>query len=263
MKKWIIPIVILMTACASESVPEGEAVPAVTPEEKPIETVVEEVEVTPEAPVWPRLSNATCKDFLLDYGQKNTANRVVIHTPYGDIKVKLYDDTPIHRANFLYLIERGYFAPTQIVRIVKDFVVQGGNSEEPEDQEERFLIGDYTLPNEIQAHHIHTRGALAMSRNYEGNPEQRSSAYDFYIVDGRDISNVEFFQVNEENDNNYTDAQEAEYKKRGGAIHLDGKHTVFGEVTSGLSVIDKIADLETDASDWPIMELIVSMEVVE
>lgn len=213
---------------------------------------------------WPRLSHENAASFLKSYGAKAPdANLVDIKTDFGTVRVRLFEDTPIHRANFLYLIERNYFNPTQIVRVVKDFVVQGGNSEEVEDQEKRFLIGEYNLPNEIKREHLHFSGALAMSRKYEDNPEKRSAPYDFYIVDGKKCSKTELFQAQQDNGYTYTDAELQRYMQEGGAPHLDGEHTVIGEVIDGMEVIDQIAKVETDASEWPLREIEVRMEVVE
>ena len=197
-----------------------------------------------------------------EFGATHLETRVLMKTDYGEIEVELFDDTPFHRANFLYLIERDYFYPTQLVRVVKGFVIQGGNSEEVEDQEQRFLIGDYTLPAELKPHHLHLTGALAMSRSYENNPEKRSSAYDFYIVDGAKVGQTGLFQAQEKNGMNYATTQKERYFKQGGTPHLDREHTVFGRVTKGMNVVNEIADLPTDASEWPIKEVKIFMEVL-
>lgn len=211
--------------------------------------------------IYKRLNNDNCVAFLEEYGAEHGENLVRMETDFGDILVRLYEDTPIHRASFLYLIERNYFAPTQIVRVVPGFVIQGGNSEELEDQEQRFLIGKYTLPNEIKRQHIHKRGALAMSRSYENNPDKRSAPYDFYLVQGQKVSDAGLFQAEKKNGYSYSDEEKAIYKKAGGAPHLDGEHTVIGEIIQGWDVVDKIAKVPTDDGEWPVKEVTVNMSV--
>lgn len=211
-------------------------------------------------PKYPRLNNENCVDFLSEYGKENPETRVLIKTKFGDIEVELFAETPLHRANFLYLIERGYYTKTEIVRVVENFIVQGGNSEETGPAEQRFLIGQYTLPPEYTPDAVHLKGALAMSRRYENNPRKRSSAYDFYIVHGKKIGMSEIYDAQQKRD--YTDEQLDKYKTVGGAIHLDQEHTVFGRVVSGLSVVDEMAKVETDKSGWPKQYIEVNMEVL-
>ena len=218
------------------------------------------VEAEVSKPLFPRLNNENCVEFLLEYGAKHLENRVLIKTTYGEIELELYSETPIHRANFLYLIERNYYNPTEILRVVKNFVVQGGNSEEVEPAQKRFLIGEYSLPAEFHPSAIHLKGALAMSRNYANNPEKRSSAYDFYIVHGRKISAAEIYEAKKKR--SYTDAQLEEYKTIGGAIHLDEEHTVFGRMVRGWEVLETIANAEVDEGNWPRKYIEVRMEIL-
>jgi cyclophilin family peptidyl-prolyl cis-trans isomerase len=218
---------------------------------------------TPPVVVLPRLTDANCEDFLSDYFATNAARRVQISTAHGTIEVELFDDTPLHTANFLYLIERQYYTRTQIVRIVPDFVVQGGNSEEREEQERRFLIGDYTLPNEFRATHCHFTGALAMSRSYTDNTDKRSSAYDFYIVAGGKVNGATLHTSAAQSGRVYTEAQRARYLAEGGTPHLDHEHTVFGRVVKGMDVVTTLSRLDRDASDWPVEHLEVKMAVIE
>ena len=157
-------------------------------------------------------------------------------------------------------MHRRYFDPAEFTRVVPDFVVQGGNSEEERPQQLRFLIGQHTLPAEFDPEHIHTRGALAMSRSYNDNPDKRSSGYDFYIVTGRKIGPQELGKVQRDRGVDYTTAQAQAYAKEGGAPHLDGEHTVFGRVVEGMEVVDKLAATPRDESDWPLTRLEVRMD---
>ena len=209
---------------------------------------------------FPTLDDANAASFLSEWGQEQTENRVVMETKHGAIVVELFDDVPVHRANFLYKVHRRYFDPAEFTRVVPDFVVQGGNSEEERPQQLRFLIGQHTLPSEFQTHRLHTRGALAMSRSYHDNPDKRSSGYDFYIVTGRRIGAQELARVQHERDWSYTKEQSKAYASLGGAPHLDGEHTVFGRVVTGMEVVDRLAATPRDASDWPVERLEVTMQ---
>ena len=216
----------------------------------------------PASPVYyPSLTNENCEAFLSDWHRNNRDRLVRMKTDWGDIVVELFDDVPLHASNFRYKVHRGYFSPTEVVRIVPDFVVQGGNSEEERAQELRWLIGKHTLPAEFSPEHLHFRGALAMGRTYQGNPDKRSSSYDFYLVVGRDVTSGELSQLEMEKGNNYSAQQKKRYQKEGGAPHLDGEHTVFGQMISGWEVLDQLAALPTDNSDWPLQRVEVRMNL--
>ncbi len=229
-----------------------------------VEEVSQPANVEEEEAVFYRpLDNQSVESFLLEFGSETSASEIVMETKFGDVRMRLYDDTPLHRANFLYLIERDYFNPTTIVRVVPDFVIQGGNSEERADQQKRMMIGEYTIPAEFREHHIHKRGALAMSRSYSGNKEKRSSAYDFYIVLGKPLNQATLYTTAIETGRSYSDDQKEIFMQKGGAPHLDNEHTVFGEVISGMSVVEKISRLDRDASDWPREHVAITIKVIE
>lgn len=211
---------------------------------------------------FPTLDDENAASFLAEWGRGQTENRVALDTKHGRIVVELFDDVPLHRANFLYKVYRRYFDPSEFTRVVPDFVVQGGNSEEERPQQLRFLIGQHTLAAEFKNHHIHSRGALAMSRSYSDNPDKRSSGYDFYIVTGRKIGAQELGRVQQEKGRTYTREQAEMYARQGGAPHLDGEHTVFGRVVEGMDVVDRLAATPRDGSDWPVERLEVRMNVL-
>ncbi|NQX91678.1 MAG: peptidylprolyl isomerase [Flavobacteriales bacterium] len=212
---------------------------------------------------FPILNDGNAVEFLTKYGKEHPENNILMETNYGNITLELFDDVPIHRANFLYLVNRGYYDPTEILRVIKGFMIQGGNSEEELSASKRMIIGAYCLPEEMSLKHPHFRGALAMSRTYTANPEKCSSAYDFYIVHGTKYKEVHLFQKEEEYGIKYSDSQRKKYKSTGGALHLDMEHTVFGQVTAGFDVLDKIANVEVDEGDWPKKQVTVKMSVVK
>jgi peptidyl-prolyl cis-trans isomerase B (cyclophilin B) len=218
------------------------------------ETKPEEAnKIEKQVDVMPLLTNQNCVEVLTQFGKEHPENRIVVETQYGDIHIRLFDDTPLHRASFVNAIQRGAFNPTEFLRVIKGFVIQGGNSESFMAAQKRDAIGKYTIPSEISTRHLHFPGALAMSRMYENNPEKRSSAFDFYIVDGKKVNSPELAQIEVDHDWKYTPEQRQAYLKRGGAPHLDGDHTVFGEVIQGMEIVHKIASVETDEADWPRM----------
>ena len=212
---------------------------------------------------YPKLNNENAEEFLLNWGEENEIKNVILETKHGDIELELYAETPIHSLNFLYKIHRQYYTETEFTRVVPEFVIQGGNSEEETPQQQRFLIGQHTLRPEFNDEFVHLRGALAMSRSYSNNPDKLSSSYDFYIVTGRRISSIELSQIEIEKGLKYSEAQKKLYNEIGGAPHLDGEHTVFGRVVRGMDVADRIAKTPRDESDWPLERLGIVMRIAE
>jgi len=250
----------MLVACGGGSAGE---VPQAQPA-KPLQQPEKEVEVDERirrlvASDFPTLDDINAASFLTEWGTTQAENRVVLDTKHGRIVVELFEDVPVHRANFLYKVYRRYFDPAEFTRVVPDFVVQGGNSEEERPQQLRFLIGQHTLPAEFREDRIHVRGALAMSRSYNDNPDKRSSGYDFYIVTGRKIGAEELGRIQHDAGRTYTAGQAQAYATQGGAPHLDGEHTVFGRVVEGMDVVDRLAATPRDASDWPVERLEVRM----
>lgn len=183
---------------------------------------------------------------------------VVIHTDMGDITVKLYNETPLHRENFIKLVNEGYYDGSIFHRVIKDFMIQGGGGttgmEDP----------GYTVPAEIVSPYYHKKGALAAARKPDQvNPKKESSGSQFYIVQGRQFSKQELDVMTQRVGKKFTAEQIASYANLGGTPHLDGDYTVFGEVISGLEVVDKIAAVQTAQGDRPVKEIKMRMSLLK
>lgn len=194
---------------------------------------------------------------LTAYGRQYPGSKVVLRTRFGTIGLKLYQDTPLHRANFLLLARKKFFDEGGFYRIVKDFIIQGGD-----DDDREMSLGNYKLPAERRPGHYHKRGALAMARyGDDTNPTKASSNHDFYIVQGKPATDAELDDIERVNAMKFTPEQRTTYKTVGGAPALDAGYTVFGEVTSGLDVVQKIADTPVDGQKWPLTEVLLKVDV--
>ncbi len=192
---------------------------------------------------------------------------VVMETTEGTIVLKLYDQTPLHRDNFRSLVAEGAFDSLLFHRVIQDFMIQGGDPDSKY-AEPGVLLGegdrDYTVPAEFRLEDgiFHRRGVLAGAREGDDvNPEQRSSAMQFYIVWGKIFDDAGLDKVQERLDNRtggrvkLTPEMREVYKTVGGTPHLDGQYTVFGEVVSGLDVVDAIQRVPTDEHNRPLTDV--------
>ncbi len=187
--------------------------------------------------------------------QKQT--KVLIHTDMGDIKVALYNDTPLHRDNFIKLVKEGFYNGSPFHRVIKDFMVQGGGA--PAGKTE----ASNRVPAEFVPAHIHKKGALAAARmGDQVNPKKESSGSQFYLVQGTKVSAGQLNQFDGKRKVKYTAEQRTIYTTIGGTPFLDGDYTVFGEVVEGLDVIDKIAAVQTAPGDKPVKEIKMTMKVL-
>ena len=254
---------------------------------------------------------------------KHKETLVKLSTPYGDIVVKLYDSTTKHKANFIKLADAGFYNGTLFHRVIKQFMIQGGD---PTSRHALpgVLLGDgdtnYTIPFEYVPSYLHKRGVLAAARESDDkNPQKASSGTQFYIVQGKVFTNDELDAVElkverrtkqyimmdflkregKEDDLNalhqmaekrdtagvrhmiekYHDAVEAQYLRTkpfkisdeqrrvyttvGGTPHLDGAYTVFGEVVSGMEIVDRIASVPTDKNDRPIKDIPITAKIIK
>jgi cyclophilin family peptidyl-prolyl cis-trans isomerase len=189
---------------------------------------------------------------LTKYGQENPENEVIIETSHGTIKLRLYDDTPLHRANFVKLIKEGFYDEAKFYRIKYEFMIQGG------DLNQKL---DYTIPAEFRPNYFHKKGALAMARVTENNPEMRSAATDFYIIHGGGYSE-EDVEIEAKNLGlTITPEQKQAYMTTGGYMDLDQKYTVFGEVIEGFEVIDLIASEKVFDEDKPLKKIPLKISI--
>ena len=200
--------------------------------------------------------------------------RVEFQTTMGTFVVTLFNETPLHRDNFLKLVREGYYDGLLFHRVIRNFMVQAGDPDSRQAPAGK-LLGEggpgYTLPAEIDPFLYHWRGALAAAREPDNvNPQRRSSGSQFYIVWGKVQQPDELAAVNEQIKENTGGATEITperyqtYRSRGGTPHLDGQYTVFGEVTSGLKVIKKMQAVNTDSNDRPLQDVrIIRARVLE
>ncbi|MBC7937500.1 MAG: peptidylprolyl isomerase [Rhizobacter sp.] len=191
--------------------------------------------------------------------------RVKITTDSGIIVVKLYDSTPLHRDNFVKLVKEGFYDSLLFHRVIAGFMIQGGDPQSKYTQPGMRLGSGGSdmqrIPAEFNSALIHKKGALAAAR--DGNPERASSACQFYIVDGKSLTDAELDMMEARQGRKYTAAQRALYKTVGGTAMLDTQYTVFGEVISGMEVIGKIANVQKDPSDRPVGDVRMKMEVMK
>jgi len=185
--------------------------------------------------------------------------KVLIKTTLGDITVMLYDDTPLHRDNFIKLVNEGWYEGSPFHRVIKNFMIQGGqNADGRQDP-------GYRVPAEFKSNHFHKKGALAAARMADQvNPKKESSGSQFYIVQGQVWNETQLNMFENRYGKVFSATQRQAYQTLGGSPHLDGDYTVFGEVTDGLDVVDKIAAVKTGYMDVPVEPVtIISMEIVK
>lgn len=209
--------------------------------------------------------------------RKQKATLVKIYTTEGNITVRLYDDTPLHKANFLRLVEQKTYEGLLFHRVIKEFMIQGGDPQS-RGADSLQILGSGSLGYTVKAEilfpkYYHKRGALAAARTGDAaNPLRESSASQFYIVTGKSFSDadLDMFEkrlskmADTQGDFKYSEEQRRVYKTFGGAPHLDGSYTVFGEVVDGFDVVDKIENVPTRRGDRPRKDIVITrMKVVK
>ena len=203
------------------------------------------------------------------------SSEVMLETTEGNIRIALYDETPLHRDNFIRLADGHAYDSLLFHRVIAGFMIQGGDPESRNAHPGQTLgegsVGE-TIPAEIRIPAIyHKRGAVAMAREGDDvNPEHRSGGSQFYIVWGRQFTADELNRINQQRAAaamalpELTTEMLRDYSTIGGTPHLDGGYTVFGEVTEGLDIVERIQQCATDDNDRPIQDVrILRATVVE
>jgi len=193
---------------------------------------------------------------------------IKIETSLGDILISLYNETPLHRDNMLKLIDERFYDNQLFHRVMKDFMIQGGDPHSVNAEKgQRLGTGGpgYQLPAEFNEQLFHKKGALAAAREGDrANPEKQSSGSQFYIVHGQLFTPQELKIMVQRGIRGSFSAEETEiYTTIGGTPHLDGAYTVFGEVIQGLDILDKLAAVPTDANNRPIPDVVFSITLVK
>ena len=194
--------------------------------------------------------------------------KVLLKTSMGDIVIALYDETPLHKENFIKLVNDKYYDGVLFHRIIQNFMIQTGDPESKTAKPGQMLGNGgpgYTIPAEFVPGLYHKRGAVAAARMGDNvNPKKESSGSQFYIVDGRVFNTNEINRVIQMTGKTYSMDQIKDYTSIGGAPHLDGDYTVFGEVVSGMEIVDKIAAQQKDGRDRPLEDIkIISAEIMK
>jgi cyclophilin family peptidyl-prolyl cis-trans isomerase len=184
---------------------------------------------------FPRLTDENALYFFQEYDKEHTEDKVRITTDFGIIDILLFQETKYHRANFIFLTKQHYFDGTQFYRVVPNFVIQGGSSDESKITDKRNKIGKYLLPPDTKRGYKHDRGVISMPSSEIDNAYKMASPYQFFIVQGTN-----------------------------GAHHLDGEYTAFGKVIDGMDVVDEIAAQPTDDSEWPLHNIYIrKVEIIK
>lgn len=198
---------------------------------------------------------------------KEFTTMVLISTNYGDMKAILYNETPLHRDNFIKLVKEGYYDGTLFHRVIDGFMIQGGDPDSKTAKPKQMLGQGgpgYTIPAEFKQELIHKKGALAAARMGDNvNPQKASSGSQFYIAQGKRYTSEELNMLQARMGKQFNQTQKDAYVNEGGVPFLDYEYTVFGQVIEGLEVIDKIAKVQKDRYDRPVEDVKMTISIVE
>ncbi|SFZ93909.1 Peptidyl-prolyl cis-trans isomerase (rotamase)-cyclophilin family [Flaviramulus basaltis] len=192
-------------------------------------------EVETKERAYPKLDSKSAMEFFLEYDKHHKENKVRITTDFGSFDILLFNETKFHRSNFIFLTKQKYFDGTQFYRVIDNFIVQAGNSDDKKTARKRAKIGKYLLPPDTKRGFKHDRGVISMPSSDINNPHKLASPFEFFIV-----------------------------QQQGGSHFLDGDYTIFGRVIRGMEVIDKIAGVDTDDGDWPMKNIYIrKVEIID
>ncbi|SEK63154.1 peptidyl-prolyl cis-trans isomerase B (cyclophilin B) [Chitinophaga rupis] len=200
------------------------------------------------------------------FGAMSKHRKVKVTTPYGTMIIQLYDQTPLHRNNFIKLAKAHFYDSILFHRVIKGFMIQGGDPESKHAQPGAMLgngENGYTVPAEFRLDLFHKKGVLAAAR--DDNPAKASSGCQFYIVQGKKWTDAELDQLEQGRlgGRKIPVDQREIYKTIGGTPQLDQSYTIFGQVIAGMEVIDKIADMKTDGNDRPLTDVPMKIRLVK
>lgn len=234
--KFILQIVILLFFLSCEDRKTSKEIndTAVTDSVK-VEKTKAKPATKKKKPTFTRLTEANAMEFFMEYDKENPEDKVRIFTHFGTIDIQLFEQANFHRANFIFLTKRKYFDNTLFHRVVNNFIIQGGNTDNPAVGSKRGRIGKYLIPKDTRHGFKHHRGMVSVPSSEIENPHKLASPYEFFIVQAEK-----------------------------GAYHLDGDYTIFGQVTNGMTVVDEIAKQETDQAEWPLINVVIdSVRIID
>lgn len=202
---------------------------------------------------------------LSSYAAKPKHQYVRISTDKGDCIIMLYNQTPLHRDNFLKLAKDKFYNGTLFHRVIQNFMIQGGDPDSRNAVSGAVLgEGDvgYQVPAEFRDSLFHKKGVLAVAR--DNNPEKASSGCQFYIVQGKTYTDEQLDAIETKRlQFKLPESHRAVYKTLGGSPHLDRNYTAFGEVVQGLALVDSIAVMKTDEKDRPVTDVKMDVSVLK
>ena len=202
--------------------------------------------------------------FSFNMSESQTITHIQIETPLGTMKGFLNNETPLHRDNFIKLTNESFYDSLLFHRVIEGFMIQGGDPDSKNAKQGSALgMGGpgYQVPAEFNDSLAHVKGAIAAARN--NNPEKKSSGSQFYIVAGGPVAPSQLSMQESKHNFKYSDTNKKEYEALGGVPFLDQDYTVFGRITEGLDVIDKITKAVADGRNRPVENIWMKVSIIK